>query len=158
MGDRSGVSQEQLRAAEKFLHEHIPLTRAMGVRVVPDAASGFAVIAPVALNYNHLQTAFGGSINSVATLAGYAFLWLALAESTPRIVISASSIRFHAPVQTMIRARCEPVDPAEMSAFRDGLRTERRARIELQVRVEEDNVIAARFQGTFVASQRKETV
>ena len=40
----------QLREAEEFLHASIPLTRAMGVRVVADDAREFVVTAPVALN------------------------------------------------------------------------------------------------------------
>ena len=54
-----------LRDAEKFLHEQIPITRAMGLRVMANADDAFTVEAPVALNSNHLRTAFGGSINSV---------------------------------------------------------------------------------------------
>jgi thioesterase domain-containing protein len=63
--------EDRLRAAEKFLHEQIPITRAMGLRVVANDGNGFVVEAPVALNSNHLRTAFGGSINAVATLAAY---------------------------------------------------------------------------------------
>ncbi|MBA2743692.1 MAG: YiiD C-terminal domain-containing protein, partial [Chthoniobacterales bacterium] len=44
-------SSDELRTAEEFLHAEIPLTRAMGVRVVSHA-SGFAIEAPVALNHN----------------------------------------------------------------------------------------------------------
>ncbi|MEY2577213.1 MAG: hypothetical protein QOI49_37, partial [Verrucomicrobiota bacterium] len=43
----------------------------MGVRVVANDESGFVIEAPVAFNSNHLRTAFGGSINAVATLAAY---------------------------------------------------------------------------------------
>ena len=52
----------------------------MGVRVVAHDENGFIVEAPVALNSNHLRTAFGGSINAVATLAAYGLLWLELRE------------------------------------------------------------------------------
>src|ERR1043166_4799497 len=68
-----------LREAENFLHEKIPITRAMGIRVI-SSGNEFAIEAPVALNFNHLGTGFGGSINAVATLAGYVFLWIELHE------------------------------------------------------------------------------
>src|SRR5438552_3568993 len=61
---------------ESFLSDKIPLATAMGVRVV--TLEPLMLEAPVALNSNHLGTAFGGSINAVATLVGYALLWLAL--------------------------------------------------------------------------------
>ena len=60
-----------MEEAEKFLHQRIPLTRAMGVRVVRRDEHGFSVEAPVSVNSNHLAMAFGGSINAVATLAAH---------------------------------------------------------------------------------------
>ncbi len=53
---------EILRDAEEFFHQKIPLTRAMGVRLVAASGDSFAIEAPVALNYNHLHTAFGSTI------------------------------------------------------------------------------------------------
>ena len=75
------MDEQALRATENFFHDKIPLTRAMGIRVVADDRHRFAIEAPVGLNHNHLQTAFGGSINAVATLAGYGFLWLEVRET-----------------------------------------------------------------------------
>ena len=78
----------------------------MGLRVVAHGASGFVVEAPVALNSNHLRTAFGGSINAVATLAAYGFLWLELNDAAAHVVVAESSIRFLRPVRETIRAIC----------------------------------------------------
>ncbi len=144
-------SNERLRVAEEFLLEQIPLTRAMGLRVVPDAEDGFAIEAPVALNHNHLQTAFGGSINAVATLAGYAFLWLELNDTNVHVVVRASQIRFLRPIREVIRAVCLPPAQRETERFRAALRTAGQARLDLQVRVEENGVVAAQFNGSFVA-------
>lgn len=142
-------SSEELRAAEEFLHAQIPLTNAMGVRVIPHA-SGFAVEAPVALNHNHLHTAFGGSINSVATLAGYTFLWLELRDVDAHLVIRESTIRFLRPVVTRIHALCAPPRAEQLATFEAALRRDGKARIELQMLVEEDGLGAARFTATFV--------
>jgi thioesterase domain-containing protein len=131
---------ERLREAEEFFHEKIPLTRAMAVRVLSHARDSFAVEAPVAVNHNHLHTAFGGSINAVATLAAYAFLWLELRDSTVEIVVAESAIRFRAPVRETI-----------LASFQAALSAKGKARITLHVRVEENNVVAAEFTGTFVA-------
>src|SRR2546423_4037907 len=95
-----------LGAVEQFLHEQIPITRAMGLRVVGNDENGFTVEAPVALNSNHLRTAFGGSINAVATLAGYGFLWMELNDAAAHVVVAESSIKFLRPVRETIRATC----------------------------------------------------
>ena len=142
---------DELRAAEAFLHAKIPLTRAMGVRVAADDCGAFVVTAPVALNYNHLHTAFGGSINAVATLAGYGLLWLELRGEAAHVVIAESSIRFLQPVREMIRAVCATPDAQQVDAFRSTLRANGKAKMTLHVLVEERGRVAAEFQATFVA-------
>src|ERR1700748_487832 len=107
------------RDAEKFFHEQIPITRAMGLRVVANDESGFTVEAPVALNSNHLRTAFGGSINAVATLAAYGFVWMELKETAAHVVVAETSIRFLKPVRETIRATCLRPDTSSLATFRN---------------------------------------
>jgi thioesterase domain-containing protein len=140
-----------LRAAEKYFHEQIPITRAMGVRVVSHGEDGFVVEAPVALNSNHLRTAFGGSINAVATLAAYGFLWLELNDAAAHVVVAESSIRFLRPVRETIRAICLRPAAEELAAFRSQFAANRKARIALRVNVIEAGETAAEFEGRFVA-------
>src|SRR3954447_5205536 len=120
-----------LRAAEKFLHAQIPITRAMGLRVVANDDAGFTVEAPVALNSNHLRTAFGGSINAVATLAAYGFLWMELNDAAAHVVVAESSIRFLRPVREAIRATCPPPDENILTEFRRHFSEKGKARITL---------------------------
>src|SRR6478752_6898344 len=136
---------------EKYLHEQIPITRAMGLRVVAYDAHGFTVEAPVALNSNHLRTAFGGSINAVATLAAYGFLWLELNDAAAHVVVAESSIRFLRPVRETIRAVCRRPSDEELAAFRRQFVEKGKAKITLHVNVTEAGEIAAEFQGRFVA-------
>ena len=140
-----------LREAEKFFHEQIPITRAMGLRVVANYDSGFTVEAPVALNSNHLRTAFGGSINAVATLAAYGFLWLELNEAAAHVVVAESWIRFLRPVRETIRATCLRPSAESLATFRDEFGEKRKARIRLRVDVTEAGETAAEFEGLFVA-------
>jgi thioesterase domain-containing protein len=141
----------QLSKAEKFLHEQIPITRAMGLRVVGNDENGFAVEAPVALNSNHLRTAFGGSINAVATLAAYGFLWVELNDAAVHVVVAESSIRFLRLVRETIRATCRRPNAESFATFRDEFHRKRKARITLRVHVTEAGETAAEFEGQFVA-------
>ncbi len=60
---------------ESYLRRKIVLARAMDLRVLREEGDlGFVIEAPVAANLNHLGTAFGGSINAIATLAAYSAL------------------------------------------------------------------------------------
>lgn len=137
--------------AEQYFHQQIPITRAMGVRVVAHDDSQFIVEAPVTLNSNHLGTAFGGSINAVATLAAYGLLWLELREAAAHVVVAESSIRFLRPVRETIRAICLRPDPEEWAAFRTRFAEQGKARLKLCVSVVEGDNLAAEFEGTFVA-------
>ena len=149
---RDRVSEEgALRRAEEFFHREIPITRAMGLRVVGSDERGFAVEAPVALNFNHLRTAFGGSINAVATLAAYGFLWLELNEASAHVVVAESSIRFLRPVRETIHAVCSRPTAEALTAFRQAFAAKGKARIDLRVTVVEAGLMAAEFRGSFVA-------
>jgi thioesterase domain-containing protein len=140
-----------LLKAEEFLHEQIPITRAMGLRVLAHNDDGFTVEAPVALNSNHLRTAFGGSINAVATLAAYGFLWVELNDAAAHVVVAESSIRFLRPVRETIRATCLRPDAERLAEFQMRFREKQKAGITLHVRVIEANETAAEFEGRFVA-------
>lgn len=123
----------------------------MGVGVVSNDKNGFAIEAPVALNSNHLRTAFGGSINAVATLAAYGLLWLELDDPAVHVVVAESSIRFLRPVREMIRAVCQRPEPGEWKAFQTKFESAGKARIKLRVEVIEGGQTVAEFEGTFVA-------
>lgn len=145
------MTESALRQAQAYFHEEIPITRAMGVRVVANDESGFVIEAPVAFNSNHLRTAFGGSINAVATLAAYGFLWLELNDASVHVVVAESSIRFLRPVRETIRAVCLRPAAEELAAFRSQFKAKGKARITLRVNVIEGGETAAEFEGSFVA-------
>ncbi len=151
------IDQQALIEAENFFHERIPLTLAMGLRVVADPVHDFAIEASVALNYNHLHTAFGGSINAIATLAGYGFLWLNLRDLGVHVVVGSSSIRFVQPVHEQIRAVCLAPTSAHYDTFRERLRMKGKSRITLQIRVEDGGDLKAEFEGVFVVFKDLQT-
>ena len=123
----------------------------MGLRVVAHDDTGFTVEAPVALNSNHLRTAFGGSINAVATLAAYGFLWVELNDAAAHVVVAESSVRFLRPVRETIRATCLRPPARDLEMFAVQFREKRKARITLHVDVTENGETAAEFEGQFVA-------
>ncbi|HTL69549.1 MAG TPA: YiiD C-terminal domain-containing protein [Lacunisphaera sp.] len=138
---------------EQFLHGKIPLTRAMGLHV---AASGARIVleAPLDKNVNHLGTAFGGSLHTLPTLAGYAAVWTLLGEAglDGHVVVKRSSAYYRQPVTGTLRAVCERPAPEIVNAFIADLRRHRKARMELNAVVEgTDGKPAVEFTGTFVA-------
>ncbi|MEP6472510.1 MAG: YiiD C-terminal domain-containing protein, partial [Gemmatimonadota bacterium] len=64
-----------------LLATEIPLAGRLGVTVVGTRDGALVLSAPLAFNRNHEGTAFGGSLNAVATLAGWSAVWLAVQEA-----------------------------------------------------------------------------
>lgn len=139
------------REITDFLHEQIPITRAMGVEVDSSGEDGLVLTAPLAANHNHLGTAFGGSLGAIATLAGYGLLWVALGDRTAHIVIKSSSIRYHHPVRGIIRAVCGMPDEKALAGFKTLFAARGRAKIRLAVRIVEDGRDCVEFEGEYVA-------
>src|SRR6266540_3523639 len=54
-----------LAVLQKYLHDHIPLSKAMDVEVVEATDDGVTLAAPLAPNINHRETVFGGSASAV---------------------------------------------------------------------------------------------
>jgi thioesterase domain-containing protein len=140
---------------ERFLHEKIPLTVAMGVHVAECTEERLVLTAPLAPNRNHLGTAFGGSLHALATLSGYSLLWWLLREPEAHIVIRESTILYDKPVRGDLRATCQSPSMKELERFRRDFARKGKARVELEAVIEYHAEVAARFRATFVAiSQR----
>jgi thioesterase domain-containing protein len=138
---------------QAFLHEKIPLTRAMGVSVVESRAR-LVLEAPLGANVNHLGTAFGGSLHALPTLACYAALWTLLQEAglDGHVVVKRSSASYRQPVTGVLRAVCVRPAPEVAAEFLADLRRHKKARMELAAIVEgADGRPAVEFSGTFVA-------
>lgn len=139
---------------EAFLHEKIPLTKAMGLHVAESNAKRLVLEAPLAANVNHLGTAFGGSLHALPTLACYAALWTLLREAglDGHVVIKRSAASYRQPVQARLRAVCVRPAPATVAEFIADLRRHKKARMELTAIVEgAGGKPAVEFSGSFVA-------
>ncbi len=138
-----------------FLHEQIPLTRAMELRAAEASSERLVLEAPLAPNRNHLGTAFGGSLQALPTLACYGALWMTLREAglDGHVVVKRSHATFHEPVSGKLRAVCERPSAAESAAFLSQLKRHGKARMELEATVEgtAPDKPAVKFSGSFVA-------
>jgi thioesterase domain-containing protein len=137
-----------------FLHEQIPLTRAMGLRAVEANAQRLVLEAPLEANRNHLGTAFGGSLHALPTLACYGSLWMVLREAgiDGHVVVKRSNAAYRAPVTGSLRAVCERPAAPLVDEFLADLRRHGKARMELHAIVEgAAGKPAVEFNGSFVA-------
>ena len=139
---------------EAYLHEKIPLTSAMGIRVLETGPSQVVLEAPLAPNVNHLGSVFGGALHALPTLACYAALWTLLREGgvDGHVVVKKSYAHYRAPVRGTFRAVCMRPPPGIAAEFMDDLRRHKKARMDLESVVPGvDGKPAVEFHGSFVA-------
>jgi thioesterase domain-containing protein len=137
---------------EAYLHEHIPLSKHIGIRVQHADTTAVRLWAPLEPNLNHRKTGFGGSISALAILAGWSILWCRLRERTSghNIVIQRNHIEYVAPVTADFTARCSAPSATHWQRFVRTLEQRGRARIQLEASVHADETLAATFSGRFV--------
>lgn len=143
---------------ERYMHASIPLVPQMQVRVASFDATGLSLTAPLAPNINHEQTAFGGSIASLATLACWGYLWLLL-EDQPRMhmVVHEAHIRYLKPVTAALTAECAVPAEESLERFLDTLGRRGKARIELKAGIVQEGRLCAEYVGIFVAYRKTES-
>ncbi|AIE88184.1 YiiD C-terminal domain-containing protein [Fimbriimonas ginsengisoli] len=143
----------ETKALQRYLHEHIPLTAAMGVNVEHADESRVVLSAPLAPNINHRNTAFGGSIGAIATVAAWAWLhWHAARfPFSVRLVVRSSRVEFLLPIEGDFTAICERPPDDEIRGYEASLLRRGKGRIELHARLEQGGQVCATFTGTFVA-------
>lgn len=139
---------------QTFLHENIPLTGAMELKVESCDPGHVHLSAPLAPNINHRQTVFGGSAASIAIASAWSLVHLRLraeCDPLPRIVIQRSTMNWNAPIHGEVHARCEAPEDATWERLLKTLRRKGRGRIMLRSTLFSDDTPAADFTGTFVA-------
>ena len=145
---------EMLDTLTGYLHEHFPLSGALGVAVESWDGRTLRLRAPLAPNLNHHRTAFGGSLSALAILCGWAALHLKHGEGAGRwrLVIQRSAVDFDAPVQADFTASATIPDGAEWARFLRTLERHGRARITVGGDLLSAGRATGHHEGVFVAS------
>ena len=140
-------------AFEAKLLADIPLARAMQLHISDYADDRLCMSAPLPPNINDKGCAFGGSLASMMTLAGWSLIALKL-QSLGRdcdIYVQDSTIRYLAPVWTDFVAEARLGDDESWSDFIAALDSRGRARLRVVCRVPSNGGDASTFEARFVA-------
>ena len=139
------------RDLETLLHELIPLSRAMGVRVAALEPERLRLSAPLALNHNHSDTGFAGSQYALAALCGWAMLRQLVDRHgiAAELVLGTGQIRYNRPLTGDLVAEVT-LPLAEQERVIGLLRNGSKARLELEIGLPPEDP-AARFTGLYFA-------
>lgn len=141
------------RALQAYLHEHIPLSAAMGTTVVEAGPDAVCLGAPLESNLNHRGTAFGGSVATLAILAGWALVHLRLRSEgvEARTVIQRSDVEYVRTIEGAFEARAAAPAEHDWTRFRSALSRWGRGRIRIRVEVGSGDAPAALLDGDYVS-------
>jgi thioesterase domain-containing protein len=135
-----------------YLHLHIPLSRAMDVRVLEASADQVVLEAPLSPNGNMHGTMFGGSAATLALLAAWSVLHLRLEAGgiANQLVIHRTEMDYLRPITGKARATATLAD-TDWPGFVAMLNRRGKARLKVESVLTSDGVVAGRLAGAFVA-------
>lgn len=138
---------------QEYLHEHIPLSKAMAVEVREADSEHVCLQAPLNPNINHRETVFGGSASAVAILAAWSLLHLRLrAEGvTFQLVIQRNSMEYRRPIAGPFTAVARLVEPGSWQRFLTTFQRRGKGRIRVLAVLESEGSETGFFEGVFVA-------
>jgi thioesterase domain-containing protein len=147
------TAEDHTARMQRYLHQCIPLSAAMGVQVRSASVVQVKLAAPLAPNVNHTETVFGGSAAAVATLSAWTLLHLRLEDCglAARLVIQRSRMEYEKPIPGDFEALCDFGDEPAWDRFQATLTRRGRARLALTARLEHLSNRVASFEGEFVA-------
>lgn len=139
-------------ALADFLHEHIPLSRAMNVTAVRASVEEVVLEAPLEPNINVHGTMFGGSAATLGLLAAWSVLHLRLeAEGiSNQLVIHRTEMEYLKPIAGTAQAVAR-LEGADWASFLHTLDRRGKARLKVDAALVFNGERAARLAGEFVA-------
>jgi thioesterase domain-containing protein len=142
-----------LRALEHTLLA-MPPVRALGLRIGDYDGARLRLDAPLAANVNDKGSAFGGSLASLMTLAGWGLMSLKLGEAgfAAEVYVQDSQLRYLKPLYDDLRieARLAPGEDWHPFVAAYAQRGKARAQLVAEARDAQDQVVTA-FEGRYVA-------
>jgi thioesterase domain-containing protein len=156
MADLFSVSPSELEA---FIHGQIPLAQALGARVVRADETAAAISTPLAPNRNHMGTAFGGSLSAALILAGYTWLYHAMAARghSVHVILGRSEVDYLQPVAHDFIAVANAPAPELLAKFLKIFERRGVARLTLHAEIHtpsgDSEKVACRFTGEFIAER-----
>ncbi|WP_299019955.1 bifunctional GNAT family N-acetyltransferase/hotdog fold thioesterase [uncultured Photobacterium sp.] len=140
---------EWCQELQELWQYQIPISEKMGVRISQYTGYRFEVSALINANLNPCETMFAGSIFTMATLAGWGFVWTLLKERklTADIVLADSHIRYVAPVK---ERPCAVASLENLKGDLERLASGRKGRVTVEVCVYSGEQLASTFTGTYM--------
>lgn len=136
---------------QSYLHSQIPASRGIASHVEFCSNQAVQLSAPLDVNINHKNTAFGGSLSMLAILAGWSMVFMRLQGHKNEIVIQDAQMSYLKAVTDDFTARCVYQASPQWNRFYRAFEKHGKGRIEVVVQIHCQKELVAEFRGTYVA-------
>jgi thioesterase domain-containing protein len=126
----------------------------MGFKILVADDSQVQLFVPLQPNRNHLGTAFGGSLYSMAVLSCYAWLFNQLQKQnlSGHVVIKSGQIKYFSAVSGDFNSICLAPEALDFENFFATLKRKNKSQISLKSQIRQNSQVKCEFAGEFVAT------
>lgn len=142
-----------IKELEKKLHNEIPLTKFMQLKIEKYDEKTLVTTAPLDVNINDKGTAFGGSLATICIISSWSLCWLISKElgfDSNNIVIIKNEHLYKKPITQSIICHTQKPSNEEIEILREKLQRKKSASIKIYSTIIENSEIGVQFEGYYV--------
>ncbi|WP_151948557.1 thioesterase domain-containing protein [Aliarcobacter butzleri] len=142
-----------IKILENKLHNEIPLTKFMDLKITKYDEKELITIAPLNKNINDKGTAFGGSLATLTIISGWSICWLISKElkiNSENIVVIKNEHSYRKPVTKELICHTKRPTKDEIENLKNKLLLKKSASIKISSQIIEDAEVCVDFTGYYV--------
>ncbi|MDN5068304.1 thioesterase domain-containing protein [Aliarcobacter butzleri] len=142
-----------IKILENKLHNEIPLTKFMDLKITKYDEKELITMAPLNKNINDKCTAFGGSLATLTIISGWSICWLISKEleiNSENIVVIKNEHSYRKPVTKELICHTKRPTKDEIKNLKNKLLLKKSASIKISSQIIEDGEICVDFTGYYV--------
>lgn len=142
-----------IKILENKLHNEIPLTKFMDLKITKYDEKELITIAPLNTNINDKGTAFGGSLATLTIISGWSICWLISKEleiNSENIVVIKNEHSYRKPVKKELICHTKRPTKDEIENLKNKLLLKKSASIKISSQIIEDDEVCVDFTGYYV--------
>ncbi|MDN5063643.1 thioesterase domain-containing protein [Aliarcobacter butzleri] len=142
-----------IKILENKLHNEIPLTKFMDLKITKYDEKELITIAPLNKNINDKGTAFGGSLATLTIISGWSICWLISKEleiNSENIVVIKNEHSYRKPVTKELICHTKRATKDEIENLKNKLLLKKSASIKISSQIIEDGEVCVDFTGYYV--------
>ena len=145
-----------IQQLQEKLHNEIPLTKLMDIKINAYYEKELLTSAPLAININDKGTAFGGSLSTITIISSWSMCWLISKElgyESKNIVVIKNNTSYLKPVTKDIICHTNKPNLEEILILKEKLENKGSGSIKIVSKIIEDEKVCVEFEGIYIINK-----